>query len=299
MTALVAILVWRLPIYVVLPVYLIFASLDGAFLSSVLTKVPQGAWFTLMLAIILSSIFILWRFGKEAQWHSESLDHIPTSAVVTSPRTSGETQTNAYKPVRLIEEFGGINISTLPGLGIFFDKAGDPSYLPQSFAHFVRKFAARPAVLVFFHMRPLPVPSIPLGERYVVTRMSALANCYYVVLRHGYMDDVLHPGMARDLLGTIELAVSRASETSTGRDIATAEELAALHAASETQTVYVLGKEVMKIRPRAKGMGVVWNFFRGVLLWVFLWIRENSRTKLADLDIDADKLVEVGFVKEI
>jgi len=36
-----------------------------------------------------------------------------------------------------------------------------------------------------------------------------------------------------------------------------------------------------------------------VLLSAFLWIRENSRTKLADLDIDADQLIEVGFVKEI
>jgi len=41
------------------------------------------------------------------------------------------------------------------------------------------------------------------------------------------------------------------------------------------------------------------------LLWTILilaccsWIRENSRTKLADLDLDVDKLVEVGFVEDI
>lgn len=34
---------------------------------------------------------------------------------------------------------------------------------------------------------------------------------------------------------------------------------------------------------------------RNILLWMFLWLREKSRTKLADLDIDVDKVVEVGF----
>jgi KUP system potassium uptake protein len=35
--------------------------LDGLYLSSALTKVPDGAWFTLLLAILLASFFSLWR----------------------------------------------------------------------------------------------------------------------------------------------------------------------------------------------------------------------------------------------
>ena len=72
-------------------------------------------------------------------------------------------------------------------------------------------------------------------------------------------------------------------------------ELDALNKAYEDQTVYIIGKEVMKVK-REK---TVKGFFRYVILETFLWIRENSRTKLADLDIDADSLVEVGFVKKI
>lgn len=59
--------------------------------------------------------------------------------------------------------------------------------------------------------------------------------------------------------------------------------------------MYIMGKEVMKIRRKKTFKG----WFRWLFLEVFLWIRENSRTKLADLNIDADKLVEVGFVKQI
>ncbi|KAH8909965.1 potassium transporter [Coniochaeta sp. PMI_546] len=382
MVALVAILVWRLPIYVVLPVFLIFAAIDGVYTTSVLTKVPDGAWFTILLAVILSAIHILWRYGKEAQWVAESLDRLPASSLLTvgaqrtpqlpdpttktpfsrpaaastsatpSPRGSTSSLTSSQPTIRLSEPFGSLPITTVPGLGIFFDKAGDPAVLPPSFVHFVRKFAARPAVLVFFHMRPLPVPSVPLGERFVVTRRSAagrtssapgseaeewgataarsgedvagsgsgsgnnvkprvggvalLPDTYSVVLRHGYADDVLRPGLARDLVAQIELAVS--GRAGNGH---LAAELETLRRAVEAQTVYVLGKEAMRIKRRdgggdgegVKGVrgagGWVRTAVRRVLLGTFLWIRDNSRAKLADLDIDVDKLVEVGFVKEI
>ncbi len=276
MVALVAILVWRLPFYVVLPVFLIFTGLDGAYLSSVLTKVPDGAWFTLMLAVILSLIFTLWRFGKEAQWKAESLDRLPASAVLT-PSTE-----------HLTPSFGGTPVSTVPGLGIFFDKKGDAAYLPQSFAQFVRKFAARPSVLVFFHMRSLPLPTVESGARYVITRVTGMPSTYAVVLRHGYMDDVLRSGLARELITEIELVLSHRAEANSG-------ELETLRAAESAQMVYVLGKEVMRIN---HGRGV-YGAVRRVLLNIFLWIRENSRTKLADMDMDVDRLIEVGFVKEI
>ena len=291
MVAVVAILVWRLPAYVVLPIWLVFAALDGAFLSSVLEKVPDGAWFTLLLAVILSSVFTLWRFGKEVQWKAEGLDQVPPQALFEATSVASSSQSppsGTLSPV-----FGGLPLSTVHGLGIFFDKIGDPHYLPECFSQFVVKFAARPAVVIFFHMRPLSKPTVPLEERYVVTRMARLPACYNVTLRHGYADDVLHQGLALDLVTQIELAIEKRRPTET-----TQAELRALREALNSQMVYVLGKEVMKIRRPGKGFKV-WPVLRSGLLWIFLWIRENSRTKLADLDIDADKLVEVGFVKEI
>ena len=169
---------------------------------------------------------------------------------------------------------------------------------PASFAQFVSKFATRPAVLIFFHMRSLRMPSVPPGERYVVTRGPGLAYCYNVVLRHGYMDDVVRPSMARDIVGQIELAVSRPG-VSTKSDAAIVAELAALRTTYESQTVYVLGRQVMKIRPAEKGVGRVRGLVRGMLLSMFLWLRENTRAKLADMDLDQDRVIEIGFVKEI
>ena len=72
-------------------------------------------------------------------------------------------------------------------------------------------------------------------------------------------------------------------------------ELDALRMAQEEQTVYIIGKEVMKIK---LGRSVT-GFLRWAILTVFLYIRDNTRAKLGDFDIDANSLIEVGFVKHI
>ena len=285
MVSLVAILVWRLPSYIVFPVWLFFAALDGAFLSSVFFKVPQGAWFTLMLAIILAAFLSLWRFGKEAQWREESQNQLSSSALL---------QLRDHGPESLTFVSGGLPVSIVPGLGIFFDKSGNISELPPCFAQFVTKFAARPAVIVFFHMRPLPLPSIPADERYIVVRSSKIPACYHATIRHGYMDDVLHDGLARELVGQIERAVSRPTPTVEIRS-----ELSTIRKATASQMIFVLGKEFLKIRPPTGRYYSPWDSIRVGLLWIFLLVRENSRTKLADLDMDADKLIEVGFITKI
>jgi KUP system potassium uptake protein len=79
MTTLVALIVWRVPPYLVILPWLFFASIDGLYLSSALTKVPDGAWFTLTVAGILATIFLLWRFGKENQWRAEAEDRFAPS----------------------------------------------------------------------------------------------------------------------------------------------------------------------------------------------------------------------------
>lgn len=63
--SLVALIVWRLHFLIVVADFLIFDTLNDLSLSSALTKISNDAWFTLCLAIFLSSIFVLWRYNKE------------------------------------------------------------------------------------------------------------------------------------------------------------------------------------------------------------------------------------------
>lgn len=319
MVTLVAILVWGIKPYFVFLPWLIVASMDGAFLSSALTKVPDGAWFTIALASFLAIIFILWRFGKEQQWFAEASDRFPTTYFI---------KTSQGGRMHLTEQFGNKPVGPIEGFGIFFDKAGETT--PIVFSQFIRKLAALPEVMVFFHLRPLDQPFVAPEDRYSVSRL-ALPNCYRLVVRHGYMDEVITPDLSSLVFDKVrnyivERALDREGEkpaavrettlafppvgaqdhndTSNASSISaarapspvatstTSSRLEALERAFNHEVIYIIGKEQMKV-------SVGTNIVRRFLINAFLFIRDSTRTKIASLNIPLDKVIEVGFVKDV
>lgn len=332
MVSIVALIIWRLHPLIVLAGFLVFSCLDGMYLSSALTKVPDGAWFTLVLAFVLSSVFILWRFGKEQQWKAEGEDRFQPSHLVKLGEDGEMRLTSAFGGGELTNMKGIISnqsyhpnkplTASLPtGFGIFFDKVGDMT--PIVFIQFLSKFVATPSVTVFFHLRPLSTPSVPDEDRYTIDR-TVIPNCYRLTIRHGYMDEVVTEDLAmliysqlRDFIireaaksasthphtATISDAAPAAEKgkaeesasstaSSSSANLAVSASLATLEKAYETQVVYIVGKEQMRIRTKTK----IW---RRVTLAAFLWLRDNTRSKMSSLNIPVEKLVEVGFVKEV
>ncbi|MEW5299674.1 MAG: hypothetical protein WDW36_002665 [Sanguina aurantia] len=55
---------WETPLLFVVPFYVIFATIEGFYLTSVLNKVPQGGWFALMVTGFVSLIMLLWWLGS-------------------------------------------------------------------------------------------------------------------------------------------------------------------------------------------------------------------------------------------
>lgn len=341
MVTLVAILVWRIKPYFVFLPWLAITLLDGTYLSSALNKVPDGAWFTILLSCLLASIFVLWRFGKESQWRAEASDRFPTTHFV---------KTYEDGRLQLTENFGNKPLGSMEGFAIFFDKAGETT--PIVFSQFIRKLVTAPEVIVFFHLRPLETPSVAPENRYSVSRL-AIPHCYRLVVRHGYMDEVITPDLAsliyekvrehivmraldregeKAALSTATAAavdsnvvqvpgnlerlnnVSKVSEKSAvtnttesagdvvedeaaqshspSRSSTTSARLETLERAYNHEVLYIIGKEQMKVKT---GTYLVRKFF----LNAFLFIRENTRAKIASLDVPMDKVIEVGFVKDV
>ena len=333
MVTLVALIIWRLPIYVIVPAFLVFGSLDGLYLSSALTKVPDGAWFTLCLAVVLSSIFILWRYGKENQWHAEAEDRVPPSHLLAGSLDGDAGNGESNPHIRLAQSLGGTPVTRLRGIGIFFDKSGSAKGTPTVFVHFLQKFQAAPAVVVFFHIRSLSTPTIAPEDRFTVSRCFprtskavSLQNFFRVTVRHGYTDQVLSNDIGliiyehiRDFiihesgatfkkssLGKGPNESVPTSDESSGTPPATVaqrhehegavrEDLAALQTAFEDQVVHIVGKEQMRIREVRNAQGWV----RRIALAAFLWLRSNTGSRVANMNLDVEKLVEVGFVKVI
>ena len=371
MVCLVAIIVWHVPLPLVLLGFLVFGSLDGLYLSSALTKVPEGAWFTLALGAFLSSIFVLWRYGKENQWRAEAADQLPLSrlfeqedhsrclshasvsvCVIETPferprlpengvlirgLLTGSVKVSSQQPLRLTTALGGAVISPIKGLSIFFDKTGDPISTPMVFVQFLQKFQATPAVAVFFHIRPISNPSVDPEERFTIVRCfpksgahELVQDFFQVTLRHGYTDEVVTPDLGMVVYEEIRKFIIRenvitiadvSQETSKNRPSAgtttsLAEALATVptetrqrqiahntvqqrldnvKAAYVDQVTLIVGKEQMRIRESHYAKG--WP--RRIALAGFLWLRGNTGSRVANLNVDVDKLVEIGFVKVV
>ena len=322
MVSLAAMFVWQISPYIVFFPWITIACLDGVYISSALTKVPDGAWFTLTLSAILAALFILWRFGKEQQWAAEAGDRFQTTHYVKKQPDGS---------VQLTPEFGAGSVGVIRGFGIYFDKSGMTT--PPVFSQFLVKLVSVPEITVLFHLRPLETPSVPLDERYTVSRL-ALPNCYRMVVRHGYNDVIINPELASMIRDRIrefiisDLASRPGANASdemkgTDTDATTPPEKPAssgssspslskekvnqdgenlpkgatsavqkLEAAFEHQVLYIIGKSQLKVSSEG-------GIFRKVLLHMFLWARENTRTKVASLRVSTDRLFEVGFVKDI
>jgi KUP system potassium uptake protein len=93
MIALVALIVWRLHWLLVFAVWLPIVTFDGA-------------WSTLMIAVVLSSIFVLWRYGKEKQWSAEGRDRSDLTTLVWKAK-DGEW--------RLAPDMGGRQLTHIKG----------------------------------------------------------------------------------------------------------------------------------------------------------------------------------------
>lgn len=360
MVTLVALIVWRIPPYLVVVPWLFFASIDGLYLSSALNKVPDGAWFTLTISAILTGLFMLWRFGKENQWRAEAEDRFRLNSLVIKDDEG---------KLKLTQRWGGDQLSQIRGLGIFFDKTG--VLTPAVFTQFASKFNAVMDVTVFWHLHPVEAPTVPDEERYSVSKFTTIPGCYRLVVKHGFMDEVMSPDLAALIyekvrsfvirqaergeairaedpslsgdggsqatqrsgienvegVATIDTSVAGAGTTAstTGaeitpapasssgdpscngvprerhiseklpielRDEAVALELARLDRAYAAKIMYVVGKGQMRTRAGTP-------IFRRAVLATFLWIRDNTRAKIANLRLAMDRVVEVGFVKDI
>jgi KUP system potassium uptake protein len=90
-----------------------------------------------------------------------------------------------------------------------------------------------------------------------------------------------------------QVTATAAAEDSGMLDSERARRLAALDAAYRTQVVFIVGKEDLVVPDKA------YNFVRRGVLAAFLFLRESTGEKVASMKIPTDKLVEVGFIREI
>ena len=177
---LVTIIVWRWNIFLSLAFLLFFGLIDGAYLTSALRKVPQGAWFTILVAVVLSTVMYVWRYGSLRQWNYERvlklklrqdklnvLDEVEDS---TASDTISTTAATALAPY---------NVTKLNTVMIVFDPAGFDS--PMSFQHLQTALHVDPTVVIFCHLRHVNIAMVSLFFLFCIKKINYIVAWLIVI----------------------------------------------------------------------------------------------------------------------
>ncbi|WRX12440.1 Potassium transporter - like 4 [Theobroma cacao] len=167
LTSLVIILCWNKPPLVALSFLLFFGSVELLYFSASLTKFTEGAWLPILLALFLMTIMFVWHYATIKKYEFDLHNKVSLEWLL------------ALGP--------SLGIVRVPGIGLVFTDL--TSGIPANFSRFVTNLPAFHRVLVFVCVKSVPVPYVPLAERYLVGRVGPAAHrSYRCIVRYGYRD---------------------------------------------------------------------------------------------------------------
>lgn len=142
-TLLVAILArqkWGTPVWVVIPICLVFLSIDAAFFIANLSKFLHGGWFPLVLAMVLASAMVIWHRGRQRllAWMAERAttiaglpNLIATNHVIQVPGNAVYLTFEAGVPLALIQRISLMHVFDETTVILRFHTADVPRVAPE------------------------------------------------------------------------------------------------------------------------------------------------------------------------
>ncbi|KAF8753611.1 hypothetical protein HU200_011580 [Digitaria exilis] len=165
--SLVIIFVWQKNILISLLFLLFFGSLEAAYLSSAVMKVPQGGWAPVALALVFMSVMYVWHYGTRRKYLFDLQNKVSMKWILNLGPSLG--------------------IMRVPGIGLIYTEL--VTGVPAIFSHFVTNLPAFHQVLVFVCVKSVPVPYVPADERYLIGRIGPREyRLYRCIVRYGYKD---------------------------------------------------------------------------------------------------------------
>ncbi|EEQ88319.2 hypothetical protein RJZ56_000475 [Blastomyces dermatitidis] len=319
LVALVSTIIWNVHVLIVMPIFFFFLCIDALFVSSALYKVPSGGWFTIAMAAILSSTLLTWNYGEECQLEADRDD-----SSLSRARVFADTSGTLF----IREGARHLEVKKIRGIGIFLVETDLNS--PPVFDHFLRKFEASHEITVLLHINRIPKYHVVPKNRFR-SSATAIRGVYRVTLRLGYGDTINWNVFEQLLIDELETLISSdgtSPPTDPQRDLdfhhqdkipsphsiqlpapSSSDEgipMSAIHAKTRHELLpppdlnaitqkpitYIIGRDKLFIKEES-------NFVRRAMLTVFVAVKNQQRTKLSQLKVPVDRLVEIGFSKAV
>ncbi len=177
---------WDIGPRVTLAAVLVFLTIDLAFFGANAVKIPDGGWFPLIAALMVFTLLVTWKRGREIVMLRLSEKALPLAPFVESLL--------AHPPVRV------------PGTAVFM--TADANGAPSALLHNLKHNKVLHERVVILNVRYAEVPYVPADRRLELAKLAE--GFYHVVIRYGFMDDVDIPkalsdcpcGMQFDMMDT-------------------------------------------------------------------------------------------------
>ncbi|GAV74969.1 K_trans domain-containing protein [Cephalotus follicularis] len=165
--ALVIVFVWQKSVLLAAIFLLFFWFIEGIYLSSAFTKVPQGGWLPLVLSFIFMVVMCVWHYGTRKKYNHDLHNKVSLKWILGLGPSLG--------------------IVRVPGIGLIYSELA--TGVPSIFSHFVTNLPAFHKVLVFVCVKSVPVPYVSPEERFLIGRICPRPyRMYRCIVRYGYKD---------------------------------------------------------------------------------------------------------------
>jgi KUP system potassium uptake protein len=174
MLAVLTFAVWQWPKPLAALVTGSFLLIDGLYFASNLTKIPDGGWFPLLVAIIAFTLLTTWRTGRKLV-----LDRLHEGAM----------------PIELFIRSATPSLKRVAGTAVFL--ASRPDDIPPALLHNVKHNRVLHQRILVLTVRPEQIPYVDDGMQATVQPLGE--GFYRVILRHGFMEEVDVPAVLATL----------------------------------------------------------------------------------------------------
>lgn len=200
----------------------VFIPLEACLVIANLKKVPHGAWFPLMMAVLFSTFLTIWRWARSRKVDQEIHQQVKIADLypffqaksvtvdlsgdldLSTRGRSRERVTVIPQPARnqVITKYGTQVLQKHLGVGFMYVNSlltNSPNTLPQLYAKIIQNFASIPNNLVFVGVRVLSIPYVVDHQRFVLAPMK-LPGHHKCIVRFGFMEEIQ---MSQELIKSI------------------------------------------------------------------------------------------------
>ncbi|KAF0921279.1 hypothetical protein E2562_003087, partial [Oryza meyeriana var. granulata] len=164
---LVMIIIWRTPLVLAGLYFVPFFIMEGAYVSAVVTKIPEGGWLPFAVSIFLALIMFGWYYGRQRKIEYE--------------------MTNKVSLERLGELLARHEVQRVPGLCFLYSNIQDG--LTPIIGHYIKNMSSLHTVTIFVTLMYLLVTKVDESERILIKRLGP-KGVYGCTVQFGYADNL-------------------------------------------------------------------------------------------------------------